>query len=164
MTNFIYVEKISPIRTILGNLLFIPGFLALILINKGNGPIFFLVYLFTTYWGIFLISTEGLEIDLQNKKYRKLFSMYGINIGRFWNYFPETKYIALVETRVKQTFGAMGVRSSATATISEKTVKINLFDKSEKYFTLYFANNRDEALKIAEQIKLALKIEILKNF
>ena len=164
MKNFVYIEKVSLIRTIIGNLLFIPSFSALILINKENGPIWLLVYLVIAYWGIFLISTEGLEIDFPNNKFKKIFSLYGINIGMQWEYFFEIKYIALVETTVKQTFGGRGFQSSATATVSEKTVKINLFDHNEKYFTLYFANNRDEALKIASEIKNAYQIDVLTNF
>nr|WP_294924451.1 hypothetical protein [uncultured Flavobacterium sp.] len=162
--NFVYLEKVSLIRTIIGNFLFIPSFLALIIINKENGPIWLLVYLVIAYWGIFLISTEGLEIDFRNNKFKKIFSFYGINIGMQWEYFFEIKYIALVETRVKQTFGNKGFSAGATTTITEKTVKINLFDNSEKYFTLYFANNRNEALKIASEIKNAYQIEVLTNF
>ena len=164
MSNFIYIEKVSSIRLFIGNLLFIPSFLALILINKVNGPVLFLIYVLVAYWGIFLISTEGLEIDFTSRKYRKLFSLYGIKIGRSWNHLHEIKYVALVETRVKQTFGARGYRAGATTTITERTVKINLFDFKEKYQTLYFANDRNEALKIAEKIKEAYKIEILTNF
>ncbi|SHH19777.1 hypothetical protein [Flavobacterium defluvii] len=164
MTNFIYIEKISSIRTIIGNLLFIPSFLALILINIKNGPVFFIVYFIIAYWGVFLISTEGIELDFQNNKFRKLFSIYGINIGLTWNHFPKIKYVALIKTLVKQTFGGRGFRTGATTTITEKTVKINLFDDNEKYITLYFANNQIEALKIAEEIKKAYKIEVLTNF
>ncbi|WP_141248447.1 hypothetical protein [Flavobacterium sp. ACN6] len=138
--------------------------MALILINKDNGPILFLVYLLIAYWGVFLISTEGLEIDFERRKYRKLFSVYGMKIGRSWNHLPEIKYIALVETRVKQTFGVRGYSAGASTTITERTVKINLFDYNEKYLTLYFVNDRNEALKIAAKIKEALKIEILTNF
>lgn len=164
MTNYIYIEKVSLIKTIFGNLLFIPSSLALILINKENGSILFLICLLIAYWGVFFISTEGIEIDFINKKYRKLFFLYGIKIGRSWNSYPNIKYVALVETIVKQTFGGRGFKSSATSTITEKTVKINLFDNNEKYFTLYFANNQKEALKIAEEIKKAYKIEVLTNF
>jgi len=117
-----------------------------------------------SYWGIFLISTEGLEIDFLNNKFKKIFSFYGIKIGIQWVTFFEIKYIALVETTVKQTFGGRGFKASATTTVSEKTVKINLFDNNEKHFTLYFANNRKEALKIASEIKNAYQIEVLTNF
>ena len=123
MKNFVYIEKVSLIRTIIGNFLFIPSFLALILINKENGPIWLLVYLIIAYWGIFLISTEGLEIDFLNNKFKKIFSFYGIKIGIQWVTFFEIKYIALVETTVKQTFGGRGFKASATTTVSEKTVK-----------------------------------------
>ncbi|MRX40109.1 hypothetical protein GJU43_12550 [Flavobacterium sp. LC2016-23] len=164
MKNYTYIEKVSFIRSIIGNLLFIPSFLALIFINFRYGPILFLFYLFIAYWGIFFISTEGLEFDFQNKKHRKLFSVYGINFGLSWNYFQDLKYIALVETFVKQTFGGRGFGATATTTVSEKTVKINLFDQNDKYQTLYFANNRIEALKIATEIKNTYQIEVVTNF
>lgn len=164
MKNYVYIEKASSIKFIIGNLLFVPSFLAIIFINKKNGPILLLVFLLIAYWGIFFISSEGLEIDFQNKKFRKLFTVYGFRIGLTWTFFPEIKYIALVETTVKQTFGGRGFRSSATTTITEKTIKINVFDCNEKYFTLYFANDRNSALEIASKIEEAYKIEVLTNF
>lgn len=164
MNNYIYIEKVSLIKLIIGSLLFLPSFLALIFINIKNGPILLIIYLLIAYWGIFFISSEGLEIDFQNRKFRKLFCVYGIRIGLSWTFFPEIKYVALVETIIKQTFGGRGFKSSATSTITEKTVKINIFDCDEKYFTLYFANNKSEALKIASEIEEAYKIEVLNNF
>lgn len=164
MPNYIYLEKNTITKAIIGNLLFIPSILALIILNKENNPILILFYLFAAYWGIFFISTEGLEIDFKNKRFRKLYSIYGLKIPLSWNYFPEIKYIALVATSVKQTFGGRTFRATATTTITEKTIKINIFDVNEKYFTLYFANDQNEALKIAEEIKEFYKIEIIKNF
>lgn len=164
MSNYIYIEKIPLYKTIIGSLLFVPGFLAALFINIGNGPILFFIYLLVAYWGLFFISSEGLEIDFQNKRFKKLFCFYKIRIGLAWTSFPEIHYVALVETTVKQTFGGRGFRSSATTSITEKTVKINVFDSTEKYFTLYFANNKYEALKIASKIEEAYKIEILNNF
>lgn len=164
MNNFTYVEKTSLIKLIIGNLLFLPSIFGIFFINKANNPILFLVYLLIVYWGIFFISSEGLEINFQNKRFKKLFCIYGIKIGRSWNYFPEIKYVALVETTVKQTFGGRGFKSSATTTITEKTVKINIFDYNEKYFTLYFANDRSTALEIASKFEKAYKIEVLTNF
>ncbi|WP_163397703.1 hypothetical protein [Flavobacterium fluviatile] len=111
MKNYIYAEKASLIKLIIGNLLFVPSVLVIIFINKGNNPILFLFFLLIAYWGIFFISSEGLEIDFQNKKFRKLFCVYGIRIGLTWTFFPEMKYIALVETTVKQTFGRLGFKS-----------------------------------------------------
>ncbi|MEL1255150.1 hypothetical protein AAEO57_15275 [Flavobacterium sp. DGU38] len=164
MKKFTYVEKTPLLKLIIGNLLFVPCVLVIIFINTGNNPLHFLIYLLIAYWGIFFISSEGLEIDFQNKKFRKLFSIYGIKIGLSWKFLPEIKYLALVETTVKQTFGGRGFKSSATTTITEKTIKINVFDLSEKSFTLYFANDRNTALKIASKIKEAYKIEVLTNF
>ncbi|MCI9846913.1 hypothetical protein [Flavobacterium pectinovorum] len=164
MKNYVYIEKASSIKFIIGNLLFILSFFIIISINKSNAPILLLVSLLTTYWGIFFISSEGLEIDFQNKKFRKLFAVYGFRISLTWTFFPEIQYIALVETTVKQTFGGRGFKSSATTTITEKTIKINVFDCNEKYFTLYFANDRNSALEIASKIEDAFKIEVLTNF
>lgn len=164
MKNHVYIEKASLIKLIIGNLLFGLSCLAIIFINKKNGPILLLVFLLIAYWGIFFISSEGLEIDFQNKRFRKLFAVYGFQIGLTWTFFPEIQYVALVETTVKQTYGGRGFRSSATTTITEKTIKINVFDCNEKYFTLYFANDRNSALEIASKIEEAYKIEVLTNF
>lgn len=164
MSNYIYIEKVTLYKIILGSLLFIYGFLATIFINKENGFGYFFIYLLLTYWGIFFISTEGLEIDFQNKKFRTLYSFYGIKIRLKWKFFPEIKYISLVETIVKHAIEKGGAGDRIRSTINEETVKINIVDNQDNDLTIYFANDQKEALKIASKIKETYKIEIITNF
>lgn len=164
MPNYIYIEKVPLYKVIIGNLLFISGLLALIFINNQNGIGYFFIYLLMVYWGIFFISTEGLEIDFQNNKFRKLLCIYGIKVGLKWKLFPQLKYISLVETIIKHKIERGGAGNNYTTTINEKTVKINIVDEDENFSTIYFASDRNEALKIAEKISEFYKIEIIKNF
>lgn len=163
MLSYIYIEKVPLYKVIIGSLLFIPGLFTLIFINNQNGIGYFFLYLIAVYWGVFFISTEGLEIDFKNNKFRKLFSFYGIKIRLKWKKIPQIKCVSLIETIVKHAItkpGAGNIKSS----INEKTVKINIEDSEDNYFTIYFANDREEALKIATKISEFYKIEITTNF
>lgn len=164
MPNYIYIEKVPLYKTTIGSLLFVLGFLAAIFINKQNGFSYFFIYLLLAYWGIFFISTEGLEIDFQKNKFRKLYSFYGIKIRLKWKLFPEIKCISLVETIVKHAIEKGGAGNRIRSTINEKTIKINIVDNEDNYLTIYFANDQKEAYKIASKIKEAYKIEITTNF
>lgn len=164
MENYIYVEKVSLIKKIIGNILLIGGIFGLIFINVKIGPQYIFLWVFLCFIGVFFISTEGLEINFKTTNYRKILSMFGINYGLSWKYYPKINYIALVETNFKQTIGGRTFNSTATATISSKMVKINLFDENNRHRTLYIANNRKEALKIAEKMRNIHHVEIRTNF
>ena len=164
MKNYIYIEKVSLLKMIIGNLLLISGLFGLIFINNAKQPNFILLWVFLLFIGVFLISTEGLEIDFKENNYRKVLSMYGINYGLSWNYFPKIEYISLLETKVKQKIGPVTFRSTASATFVEKVVKINIFNENNRPLTIYYANNIKEALIISEQIKAVYNVEIKRNF
>ncbi|WP_320815710.1 hypothetical protein [Flavobacterium sp.] len=164
MKNYIYLEKVSLLKNIIGNLFLILGLSCLIFINNSKQPNFILLWVFFLFIGAFLISTEGIEIDFKKNTYRKVLSMYGINYGLSWDYFPKIEYISLLETKVKQKIGGLTFRSTATATFVEKVVKINLFNENNRPQTIYYANNIKEALIISEQIKAAYNVEIKRNF
>ncbi len=164
MQKYIYTEKITMIKTIIGNLLLISGIMTLLFVNVKFGPAYIFLWVFMCYVSVFFISTEGIEKDFQSNIYRKFISIYCLNYGLSWKYFHEISYISILETNIKQTIGGRGFRSTATATVSEKKVKINLFDKENRHKTIYIANNKIEAMKIAENIKIYFKVEIKKNF
>ncbi|MBP4143197.1 hypothetical protein J3S90_15435 [Flavobacterium sp. P4023] len=164
MENYIYVEKVSLWKKIIGNLFLICGIFGLIFINVKIGPQYIFLWVFLCFVGVFFISTEGLEINFNKTNYRKIISMYGINYGLSWKYYPKINYFALVETNIKQTIGGRTFNSTATATLSSKMVKINLFDDYNKHITLYIANNRNEAIKIGEKLQKAHNVEMKKNF
>ena len=90
--------------------------------------------------------------------------MYGINYGLSWKNYPRIKYFSLVETNIRQTIGGRTFNSTATATLSSKMVKINIFDENNKHKTLYIANNRKEAIEIGERIQKAYNVEMKQNF
>ena len=164
MKNYVYVENVSLLKKIIGNLFLLFGIIGLIFINVKIGPQYIFLWVFLSFVGVFFISTEGIEINFKTTNYRKIISMYGINYGLSWKFYPKINYLALVETNIKQTIGGRSFNSTATATLYSKKVKINLFYENNKHRTLYIANDRNEALKIAEKFSEAYNIEIKKNF
>ena len=164
MENYIYIEKVSLLKKIIGNLCLISGLFSLIIINVKIGPQYIFLWVFLCFVGVFFISTEGFEINFNKNSYRKIISMYGINYGLSWKNYPRIKYFSLVETNIRQTIGGRTFNSTATATLSSKMVKINIFDENNKHKTLYIANNRKEAIEIGERIQKAYNVEMKQNF
>ena len=81
--------------------------------------------------GLYLVAAEGIEIDFNNKSYRTVYRVLGVDIG-FWKDLPPIVYVSIFETRVNQTIGGKSFSSTATATVSSKVAIINLFDADNR--------------------------------
>lgn len=122
------------------------------------------VYLFTqgTMFGIiflgFAISfgiRHGIEIDLNKKRYRKVYSVYAINLGA-WSNLPEIEYVSVFKT--KKNKRARLVTAEATSGITG--YKLNLFYSTNKHIEAYFTEDRDDAMKTANHIAEVLDTEV----
>ena len=93
-----YIEKVPLWRTILGvaNIVFT----IFNLVTSGN--IATIVPLAFSY---LLLKTEGTEIDLESKTYRKVFSILGFKIGK-WQPIPDIDYVSVFAATFKTTVWA----------------------------------------------------------
>lgn len=163
MNTYIYIEKVSLLKKITGNIILISGIVGLFFINIKLGPELIFIWISLCFIGLLLISTKGFKISFKSRSYMFLNSIYGIHFGYNYNYFPEVNYISLFETTVKQKIGGIGF-NPAEAILSGKKVKINFFDEDNRPITIYIANNRSEALEISKNLEALHKVKIIDNF
>jgi hypothetical protein len=115
------------------------------------------LYIFLTTNILFgLLLREGSQINLENKTYRNIKSIFGIPIGK-WKPCPEFEYISVFRTKENQTVNVV----TATTTFTTEVILLNLFYNRNKHLTFYKTDNRVDAFKVAEHFKLALDIDIL---
>lgn len=106
--------------------------------------------------GIYFLKSDGIEIDLQNKKYRNIISLFGISYGQ-WKAFPEIEYVSVFKTTQTTRVWV----STASTNVTNTVVKVNLFYNTNKKIEVYVCDNTDDAFIIAKQIANALNIDVL---
>ncbi|MDI1255569.1 MAG: hypothetical protein PSV16_05665 [Flavobacterium sp.] len=102
-----------------------------------------------------LLNREGSEINLFNKMYRKVNSVFGIKFGK-WNPLPKIKYISVFKTLQNQTVNYI----SATATVTNDIILLNLFYDRNKKTTAYSTSDKADAFDVAQHLAMALEIDI----
>lgn len=121
------------------------------------------MFLFSTISGIVpiafsfvLLRSKGSEIDLNSKSYRKVFSILGINIGK-WESLPDLEYISVFATTETTTVWA----SSASANFENGIYTLNLFSETNKKYEVYNTYNKKDAFDTASNISEILIIDLL---
>ena len=120
------------------------------------------LYFSGTYFGIILLGAalklslrEGFELDLDGKKYRKLYSILGINFGS-WKALPTIEYVSVFKT-VKNSRARV---ITAEANLGFEVFKLNLFYETNKHIEVYVSENKENAFKIANHIAMILYVEV----
>ncbi|GGB67163.1 hypothetical protein GCM10007424_03950 [Flavobacterium suaedae] len=149
MANIItYLKPVPVTKRILGFTLIIFGFLAIFTKSIGFGAV-------AVAFGIHFSSSEGSQIDITSKKYRKIWSIASIHIGK-WKPCPEFEYISVFSTKESQRVNVV----TATTNVTRSVILLNLF-YGNKHQTVYKTTNKKDAFKIAEHFKVAFNIDIL---
>ena len=149
MNKIIYLKEVPFFKKLFG---IISGILAIGIFITSN-MLFGLIFLAI---GINLVLTEGSEIDLENKTYRTVKSIFGINFGK-WNPCPKFEYVSVFRTKETQRVNVV----TATTAFTNEIILLNLFYNGNKKITFYKTDDKKEAFKVAEHFKLALNIDIL---
>lgn len=149
MNKIIYLKEVPFFKKLFGIIL---GILAIGIFITSN-MLFGLIFLAI---GINLVLTEGSEIDLENKTYRTVKSIFGINFGK-WNSCPKFEYVSVFRTKETQRVNVV----TATTALTNEIILLNLFYNGNKKITFYKTDDKEEAFKVAEHFKLALNIDIL---
>ena len=100
--------------------------------------------------------TTGIEIDLNNKKFRNTFDLFSLSFGK-WNNLPKVEYISVFKTRESSVLRAI----TAETVVKNEIIKINLFYDSNKKITAYVTQNKEDAFKKAKEISVILDVDIL---
>ena len=146
--NLIYLRKLPLVKMIFGILLICLG-INVVIFTAISG--FIAVGL-----GLFLIKKDGIELNLESKKYRELISFVGINFGK-WKAVPEFEYVSIFKTSEN-----IRVRVAIAETnLKDLVYKINLFYNKNKYITAYKTNDIDDAMKVGIEVGRAFQIDVL---
>ncbi len=98
---------------------------------------------------------SGIEINTEQKSFRKLYSFLGIVFGE-WESFPKTEYISVYKSRE--------ILKSAAAnrpTLTSNSYIVNSFWEDRRPITLYKTNSKKEALAVAKDMADTLGIKTL---
>jgi hypothetical protein len=144
-----YTKKIPVIKGVFGVSLLIFG--AIIFLAG-----IWLMGLISIAFGLNLISTEGSQINFITKQYRSIKSIAGIHIGR-WKACPEFDYVSVFRTQENQTINVV----TATTTITNSVILLNLFYCGNRHITFYKTNNKSDEFKVAKHFALVFTIDIL---
>lgn len=98
---------------------------------------------------------EGVEINLESKRYRKLYWVFAIELGQ-WKPIPNIEYISVFRTTQKSRARVL----TAQALASNEVFKLNLFYNRNKHIEAYVTASIDDAFKVANQMALALDTEV----
>lgn len=149
METICYIKKVPFIKQLFGFSLVILAFLGFV----KTGNVLSIIFL---AMGCFLIATEGSEIDLENKRYRKVTFFLGIKFGS-WKTLPVFEYVSVFKTKQSQRVNFV----TATTSFTNDVILLNLFDAKNKYITFFQTDDKEEAFKVAAHFKLVLGIDIL---
>lgn len=147
-TTIKYLRKVPIWKLILG----IAG-LAVGLFGVLSFNLFSLVPLL---FGLMFLKTEGSEIDLHAKKYRKVNAVLGLKTGK-WEALPNPEYISVFSTTEDTTIRAL----SAETTNSSPIIILNLFYNGNHKIEIFKTQNKAEAFNTASHIAQALLTDIL---
>jgi len=143
-----YKRKVPIWKTIL-------GFAALGVGLLGVISLFYLA-LVPLLFGFMMLKTDGSEIDLESKTYRKTDSFLGFSIGK-WQTLQNPEYISVFNTTEDITIRAL----TAETTNSFPILVLNIFFERNKKITIYKTEDIKDAYDVASHIADALAIDLL---
>ena len=143
-----YSRKVPVWKVILGFAAIGIGILGLISLE-----VFSLVPLL---FGLMMLKTEGSEIDLESKTYRKVNVLLGLKFGS-WQKFQDPEYISVFNTTEDVTWRYKTAETSMTLPI----IVLNVFYQKNKKITVYKTKDINDAFDVASHIADALLIDLL---
>jgi len=104
-------------------------------------------------YSLLLVQSSGAEINLQNKTYRKVYSM---NFGK-WKPLPEIEYVSVFATNKSTRVWA----SSASGVINDGVYMINLFYDTNKKIEVCEVDIDKDAFYTGAHIAYTLETDLL---
>ena len=125
----------------------------------------FAIYLFFagTMFGLILLGAalklsmrEGFELNLEERKYRNVYSIFAINFG-IWQKLPEIEYVSVFKT-VKNSRARV---IAAEANLGFEVFKLNLFYNVNQHIEAFICDEKEDAFNVARHIATVLELDIL---
>lgn len=150
MENIItYLKPVSLFKRLFGIVVFLFAFYVMAYQSLLFG-------FFMMSFAVYLSSSEGSQVNLDNNTHRIIWSIFAIHFGK-WKSNPKFEYISVFRGKQRQRVNSL----SASTTFSEEVFLVNLFYDRNKHKTFYRTFDKENAFKIANHFKLALGIDIL---
>lgn len=149
MSVITYTKEVPVMKMVLGFAAMAGGLMLFVVGMILFGAMF-------TVIGINLCLAEGSEIDLSNKLYRTIKSIFGIKFGR-WKPIPKFEYVSVFKTSETQQVNVI----TASARFKSQVILLNLFYEGNKHITFYKTDNKEKAFSVAQHFKLALDVDVL---
>lgn len=119
--------------------------------------------LFTgTLFGLVLLAAaiklglqEGIEINLEAMKYRKLYSILQIPFGT-WKPIPEIEYVSVFKTTKRSRSRVITAESNNVFEV----FKVNLFYDRNKHIEAFVGEKKEDAFKVGNHIATLLDVEV----
>lgn len=155
-TTLKHVKNVPVWKTILGIIIAV---LCLYIIL--NGAVFGVVQM---VFSVLLLQTDGTEINLESKTYRKIYSILGLNFGK-WQPLPNAEYVSIFATTETTKVWV----SSATMNVTDAIYMINIFHNTNQKIEVCNAYSCKEAFDIGSHVAFTLNADLLdatenKNF
>ncbi|NRA91585.1 MAG: hypothetical protein HRU26_02705 [Psychroserpens sp.] len=144
-----YSRAIPTYKQIIGIGLIVLGVYGLVFVSILNGIVMFIM-------SFLLLRSDGTEIDLNAKTYRKTMSYLGLKVGK-WQALPVSEYISVFSTEEAITVRAISAQTTNTNSI----IHLNLFFQGNKKITDYETKTFADAFDVALHIADALLIDLL---
>ena len=148
MNGFTYTRPLPWWELILGYVALVLGLYLLITSLSG----FILIGT-----GIYFLLKEGSEIDFNAMKFRKIKSIFGLNLGKWKNLPDNIEYISVFKTTETTTLRAR----SAEANVKNNIIKLNLFYDTNQKIEAYVTYDIEDAFKKAHELASLLNVDIL---
>lgn len=147
--NFLFLNKNSFLKVFSGTVLSLFGLL-LIFVSALFFGILFLIS------GLSLLIKTGVEIDIDNKKYRDIYSFFGLKLGK-WKPLPKFDYISVFNAKLKYKTGITAVEHE----FKESIYRLLLFYNRNQKIIVYESKSKEKAFDKAKFLSDILNIDIL---
>lgn len=142
----IHLKEILLTQKIFGSALGVFGIYLL-----ATEPFYFgLIFIF---FALNVFSTEGFEMNLENKTHRNINSLFGVNYGK-WKTYPEIESISVIKTKESKSFEGTSTR------IINDTIHFNLFYSGNKHITFYKTKSIEDARDAIQLLQKNLVVTI----
>jgi len=147
MDTIKHLAPLSPSRIIFSIVLFL--FSSYLLFT---GTLFGLVLLAAS---LKLGLQEGIELDLERRKYRKVYALLQIPFGT-WKSIPDIEYVSVFKTTKKSRSRVIAAEGYSVFEV----YKVNLFYERNKHIEAFVGEKKEKAFSVARHISDLLNVEI----
>ncbi|MFP9114490.1 hypothetical protein ACLI1A_11145 [Flavobacterium sp. RHBU_3] len=149
-----YLKPLSVFKTIVGYSS-ISFALLFLIVGSLFEPVLIIIGVLLSIIGVNIASTEGVQMDFKTKRYRTIWSVLGINLGK-WLPAPDFEYVSVFRTNEVQQVNV----ASIPGRIVNEVIAVNAF-YGNRHITFAQDKDKTKALRVADKFRMAFGIPVL---